>query len=99
MIQWIRNLQDWYVKVFGSIDDVDPDRVYNMDETPMNPEDMPRSDRISTAYREFIKCVTCVSASGKVMRPMLIFEGKNVTSRWIPSKKDLPVEVMVRASP
>jgi hypothetical protein len=105
---WIRNLVDWLVKVFGSIDDVDPDRVYNMDETPVNPNldgayhivpnDAPASVRITTGRRDFFTCVICVSASGKVTTPMLIFEGKNVMSKWIPLKSELPIEVTVQAS-
>jgi hypothetical protein len=73
LIQWIRNPLDCFIKVFGSVNDVDPDRAYNMDETPKNPDtggayhiipkDAPRSDRISTECREFFACVACVSAS------------------------------------
>jgi hypothetical protein len=37
LIQWFRNLQDWFSKVVGSIDDVDPDRVYNMGRDPNEP--------------------------------------------------------------
>jgi hypothetical protein len=106
---WIRNLQDRFTKVFGSVDDVDPDRVYNMDETPVNPnaegayhivpKDMPRTDRVSTGRRDFFTCVVCVNASGRVMKPMLIFEGKNVMQTWIPSRKDIPIEISIRANP
>jgi DDE superfamily endonuclease/Tc5 transposase DNA-binding domain len=106
---WIRNLQNWFISVFGSIEAVDPDCVYNMDETPMNPaaegashivpKTTEKSTRTTTGRRDFFTCVTCVSATGKVTTPMLIFEGKYVMSSWIEPQRRLPIEVMLRASP
>jgi hypothetical protein len=104
---WIRNVQKWYIEVFGSDTDFDPSRVFNMDESPTNPDDHGTKllgikgkplKRISSGRGEFFTLMLCVSASGYVTRPLLIFEGQHVMSNWLPEER-LDPDPLLYASP
>jgi hypothetical protein len=106
--EWIRQVQQVYLSVFGSEDLIDANRVWNMDETGMGPDTdgaavLGETGRcaktVNGGYREFFTCVATVSAGGKMATPLIIMGGKNVSSKWVPKPSVKYPEVRITATP
>lgn len=107
-VRWIRFVQSVYLKMFGSYDDVEPDRIWNFDETPFNPapdgggvigERGTTARTVSGGYTSFFTVVTCVNAAGRLAIPLVIMDGTTSNAQWAPEESaDLP-EFLIDATP
>jgi hypothetical protein len=92
--KWIEFVRSVYVKVFGSLDAVDPKRIFNLDESPLSPlydnkhsaaavlaSSSGKAPRVaSAADRDFSTLVLTVNAAGTYALPCFILKGKILTT-------------------
>jgi len=102
--KWFNTFHDHMQKYKPDLED-----IYNVDETGFAMGSTARMygivDRyqIGTGYQgcgakgQWITAVECVSATGKVLPPLIIFMGKYLQSTWI--SDDVPEDWMVTTSP
>lgn len=103
--EWAKFLEASLGTIFGG--PVRPDRVFNMDESPMNPDEDGTyvlgekgkpAPVVSTGYRDFFTAVVCVSATGTVAATSIIIEGNKVPERSLKrAYRELPVTIACRS--
>lgn len=104
---WHDTLCKAYMEVFETTAP-SPDRVYNMDESPFNPDASGgrvitvrglEPTRVTANNREFFTVVTCIGADGWMAPPMLILDGMRINKAWFPPPDDKHTEVHIDVSP
>jgi len=91
-------LEKWFAAVKSIIDEfnIDPKNIHNMDETGCSIGSIKATrviiDRTKnirySAYpgrQEWVSVIECISMDGTSLPPLIIFKGKTLSSRWIPS--------------
>jgi DDE superfamily endonuclease len=92
--EWLELLVKTYIRVF-QCENPDPSRVFNFDESPMNPQVTCQKVvtvgsrppvRVTSSYKDFFTAVICVGADGSLVAPGLIVDGKLHQKRWYPPR-------------
>jgi len=91
-------LEKWFTDVKSIIDEfnIEPQDIYNMDETGFSIGSIKATrviiDRTQnirySAYpgrQEWVSVIECISMDGSALPPLVIFKGKTLSSRWIPT--------------
>jgi hypothetical protein len=91
-------LQKWFTELKSIIDEhqIQPQDIYNMDETGYSVGyikatrviiDKTRNLRYSAipGRQEWVSVIECICMDGTCLPPMIIFKGKTLTGRWLPT--------------
>ena len=103
---WLKVVSRAYLRVFYT-NPPDPSRIFNMDESPMNPAASGQRyvvlkgvavTKRSSSYREFFTCVVCVSAAGQLAPTLVIMKGKIAQGHWLQEKDARHVVIQAAAN-
>ena len=103
---WLKVVSRAYLRVFHT-NPPDPSRIFNMDESPMNPAASGQRyvvlkgvavTKRSSSYREFFTCVVCVSAAGQLAPTLVIMKGKIAQGHWLQEKDARHVVIQAAAN-
>lgn len=94
----VERLTKWFDDLRGIIEEhnIEPENLYNMDETGFAIGDVEASQRIINATirqkfqakpgrQEWVTAVECICADGSSLSPLIIFKGENLSRQWIPA--------------